>query len=158
MGDSASPLHVLEKVETSQQFFAWFGQIESQMDNEQESSYHKYAELLKRYSERCGLLLHEIDNALGVLTVRCFCYCCPAPCLMHALCAHSFWRFGVAILSSMEERRYIGRESSVHCSVSKLGGCNTVADDDNAVRVGVRENNFPARCMRAACSRPNGPH
>ena len=39
----------LEKIETSQQFFKWFGAIESQMEEEQESSFKKYAETLNKH-------------------------------------------------------------------------------------------------------------
>ena len=57
----------LEKIETSQQFFNWFGAIEAQMEEEQESSFKKYHETLNKYSGRCADVLEEIDTATTFL-------------------------------------------------------------------------------------------
>ena len=54
-------------METSQQFFAWYGAIEAQIEQEQESAFRTYAQLLTQYSDRCETLLSEIDRALTFL-------------------------------------------------------------------------------------------
>lgn len=53
----------LEKIETSQQFFKWFGAIEAEMEEEQESSFKQYHGLLTKYSKRCAEVLQEIESA-----------------------------------------------------------------------------------------------
>ncbi|CAB3989375.1 conserved oligomeric Golgi complex subunit 3-like [Paramuricea clavata] len=55
------------KVENAQQFFTWFAQVESQMEREQESSYHAYSEQLKQYRDHCDVILNEITEALRYL-------------------------------------------------------------------------------------------
>ena len=47
------------------QIKAWYGAIEAQIEHEQESSFTNYADLLTQYSDRCAMLLSEIDRALN---------------------------------------------------------------------------------------------
>lgn len=49
------------------QIKAWYGAIEAQIEHEQESSFTNYADLLTQYSDRCAMLLSEIDRALNFL-------------------------------------------------------------------------------------------
>ena len=49
MGGDLESWRVPEPVETSQQFFAWYGAIEAQIEQEQESAYRTYAQLLTQY-------------------------------------------------------------------------------------------------------------
>lgn len=63
-----------KNIETSQQFFAWFGAIQTQMEEEQESAYRNYATTLNKYSDRCATLITEIDNAYDFFKVECCVY------------------------------------------------------------------------------------
>jgi len=60
---AAGALLVTDSIETSQQFFLWFGKIEEQMEQEHESSFRQYNELLTKYSQLCADVLKEIENA-----------------------------------------------------------------------------------------------
>lgn len=60
---SVGDIGVDEKIETSQQFFKWFGNIEAQMEEAHESSFRAYHELLSKYSDRCTQVLDEVANA-----------------------------------------------------------------------------------------------
>eukprot|EP01137_Pigoraptor_chileana_P026174 Opistho-2@96741 len=59
-----APMAVGSRVETAQQFFAWFSDIEVQMEGEQERSYRSYASLLEQYRTHTDDILAEIDNGL----------------------------------------------------------------------------------------------
>lgn len=67
--DVSGRLVVGDSIETSQQFFQWFGTIEEQMEQEQESSFRQYNELLTKYSQLCADVLKEIENAKTALGV-----------------------------------------------------------------------------------------
>ncbi|KAL9965707.1 hypothetical protein ACROYT_G029547 [Oculina patagonica] len=56
-----------EKIENAQQFFAWFANVEAQMEEEQESSYRSYAEQLSSYRDHCDSILNEVESALNHL-------------------------------------------------------------------------------------------
>ena len=70
---------VTQSIETSQQFFQWFRAIEDQMEQEQESSFRQYDELLTKYSQLCADVLTEIEHAKSFLGVSCACSCCMLP-------------------------------------------------------------------------------
>ncbi|KAK2566497.1 Conserved oligomeric Golgi complex subunit 3 [Acropora cervicornis] len=53
-----------EKIENSQQFFAWFAKVEAQMEEEQESSYRTYAAQLSSYRSHCDSILNQVEAAL----------------------------------------------------------------------------------------------
>ncbi|XP_038049939.1 conserved oligomeric Golgi complex subunit 3-like isoform X2 [Patiria miniata] len=53
-----------EKIENAQQFFAWFNNVESQMDHDEEISYRRYCDQLKEYRDQCDLVLDEVSDAL----------------------------------------------------------------------------------------------
>ncbi|XP_058965587.2 conserved oligomeric Golgi complex subunit 3 [Pocillopora verrucosa] len=56
-----------EKIENAQQFFAWFANVEAQMEEEQESSYRSYAARLRSYRDHCDSILSEVESALNHL-------------------------------------------------------------------------------------------
>ncbi|KAJ7330670.1 Golgi transport complex subunit 3 [Desmophyllum pertusum] len=56
-----------EKIENAQQFFAWFANVEAQMEEEQESSYRSYAAQLSSYRDHCDSILSEVESALNHL-------------------------------------------------------------------------------------------
>ncbi|XP_020896480.1 conserved oligomeric Golgi complex subunit 3 [Exaiptasia diaphana] len=56
-----------EKIENAQQFFTWFAQVETQMEEEQESSYRSYSNQLKAYRDHCDTILSEVEVALSHL-------------------------------------------------------------------------------------------
>ncbi|EDV25318.1 uncharacterized protein TRIADDRAFT_24447 [Trichoplax adhaerens] len=53
-----------QPVETAQQFFSWFADVELQMESEQEQEYRAYSDQLDQYYQLCTSIEEQIDNAL----------------------------------------------------------------------------------------------
>lgn len=67
--ESAELMHVPQQpVESSQQFFAWFAQVEGRVEYEQEQAFRAYQALLRGYSSQCDALLSEMERALKFLS------------------------------------------------------------------------------------------
>ena len=52
------------RVETTQQFFGWYEQLEAQKEAEAGETFTAYAGLLTEYRDRCDEILGEISGAL----------------------------------------------------------------------------------------------
>lgn len=52
---------------SSQQFFAWFENIELLVEEEQEAAFRSYAALLQEYSRRCGAVVGSVERAVAFL-------------------------------------------------------------------------------------------
>ncbi|XP_040057087.1 conserved oligomeric Golgi complex subunit 3 [Gasterosteus aculeatus] len=53
-----------ERIETAQQFFAWFAALQANMDQDESSKYRKTRDDLNCYQEQCDAILKDVSTAL----------------------------------------------------------------------------------------------
>ncbi|XP_034042106.1 conserved oligomeric Golgi complex subunit 3 [Thalassophryne amazonica] len=53
-----------DRIETAQQFFAWFAKLQTNMDQEESANYRKTREHLNCYQEQCDAILNDVNAAL----------------------------------------------------------------------------------------------
>ena len=57
-----------EPIETNQQFYDWFAQVELSMEREQEEIYRHHLDELEDYIASCETVLEQLDDARGLLS------------------------------------------------------------------------------------------
>ncbi|OXB57970.1 hypothetical protein ASZ78_004292 [Callipepla squamata] len=53
-----------ERIETAQQFFSWFAQLQTQMDQDEGAKYRQMRDYLSGFQEQCDAILHDVNSAL----------------------------------------------------------------------------------------------
>ncbi|OXB79831.1 UNVERIFIED_CONTAM: hypothetical protein H355_000993 [Colinus virginianus] len=53
-----------ERIETAQQFFSWFAQLQTQMDQDEGAKYRQMRDYLSGFQEQCDGILHDVNSAL----------------------------------------------------------------------------------------------
>nr|XP_033803321.1 conserved oligomeric Golgi complex subunit 3 [Geotrypetes seraphini] len=53
-----------ERIETAQQFFSWFAQLQTQMDQDEGAKYRDLKDYLSGFQEQCDAILRDVNSAL----------------------------------------------------------------------------------------------
>ncbi|XP_075447234.1 conserved oligomeric Golgi complex subunit 3 isoform X4 [Ascaphus truei] len=53
-----------DRIETAQQFFSWFAQLQTQMDQDEGAEYREMREYLSGFQEQCNCILNDVNIAL----------------------------------------------------------------------------------------------
>ncbi|KAM3678517.1 conserved oligomeric Golgi complex subunit 3 isoform 1-T1 [Ammospiza maritima maritima] len=53
-----------ERIETAQQFFSWFAQVQTQMDQDEGAKYRQMRDYLSGFQEQCDAILNDVNSAL----------------------------------------------------------------------------------------------
>uniref|UniRef100_A0A8B9QNF1 Conserved oligomeric Golgi complex subunit 3 n=1 Tax=Anas platyrhynchos TaxID=8839 RepID=A0A8B9QNF1_ANAPL len=53
-----------ERIETAQQFFSWFAQLQTQMDQDESAKYRQMRDYLSGFEEQCDTILNDVNSAL----------------------------------------------------------------------------------------------
>ncbi|MEE6471148.1 hypothetical protein FKM82_009194 [Ascaphus truei] len=53
-----------DRIETAQQFFSWFAQLQTQMDQDDGAEYREMREYLSGFQEQCNCILNDVNIAL----------------------------------------------------------------------------------------------
>uniref|UniRef100_A0A8C9NFA6 Conserved oligomeric Golgi complex subunit 3 n=1 Tax=Serinus canaria TaxID=9135 RepID=A0A8C9NFA6_SERCA len=53
-----------ERIETAQQFFSWFAQVQTQMDQDEGAKYRQMKDYLSGFQEQCDAILNDVNSAL----------------------------------------------------------------------------------------------
>uniref|UniRef100_A0A674I1J5 Conserved oligomeric Golgi complex subunit 3 n=1 Tax=Terrapene triunguis TaxID=2587831 RepID=A0A674I1J5_9SAUR len=53
-----------ERIETAQQFFSWFAQLQAQMDQDEGAKYRQMRDYLSGFQEQCDAILNDVNSAL----------------------------------------------------------------------------------------------
>uniref|UniRef100_A0A8C6W532 Conserved oligomeric Golgi complex subunit 3 n=1 Tax=Nannospalax galili TaxID=1026970 RepID=A0A8C6W532_NANGA len=53
-----------ERIETAQQFFSWFAELQTQMDQDEGTKYRQMRDYLSGFQEQCDAILNDVNNAL----------------------------------------------------------------------------------------------
>uniref|UniRef100_A0A8C6Z4L6 Component of oligomeric golgi complex 3 n=1 Tax=Nothoprocta perdicaria TaxID=30464 RepID=A0A8C6Z4L6_NOTPE len=53
-----------ERIETAQQFFSWFAQLQTQMDQDEGAKYRQMRDYLSGFQEQCDAILNDVNSAL----------------------------------------------------------------------------------------------
>uniref|UniRef100_A0A8C3LDC0 Conserved oligomeric Golgi complex subunit 3 n=1 Tax=Chrysolophus pictus TaxID=9089 RepID=A0A8C3LDC0_CHRPC len=53
-----------ERIETAQQFFSWFAQLQTQMDQDESAKYRQMRDYLSGFQEQCDAILNDVNSAL----------------------------------------------------------------------------------------------
>ncbi|KAJ7401772.1 component of oligomeric golgi complex 3 [Pitangus sulphuratus] len=53
-----------ERIETAQQFFSWFAQVQTQMDQDDGAKYRQMRDYLSGFQEQCDAILDDVNSAL----------------------------------------------------------------------------------------------
>nr|XP_020827002.1 conserved oligomeric Golgi complex subunit 3 isoform X2 [Phascolarctos cinereus] len=53
-----------ERIETAQQFFSWFAQLQTQMDQDEGTKYRQMRDYLSGFQEQCDAILNDVNRAL----------------------------------------------------------------------------------------------
>lgn len=53
-----------ERIETAQQFFSWFAELQSQMDQDEGSKFREMRDYLSGFQEQCDAILNDVNSAL----------------------------------------------------------------------------------------------
>eukprot|EP00124_Ichthyophonus_hoferi_P004781 Ihof_evm2s575 gene=Ihof_evmTU2s575 len=56
------------RIDNSNQFFAWFAQVEAEMDLEQEAAYRQHLGIMRQYLAMCDDMMSEVDETLNHLS------------------------------------------------------------------------------------------
>lgn len=67
-GGEGGELQVVKPIETSQEFFDWFGLVERRLEREQEHHYRAHLVQLSDYINTCEGVLEQLDDARGLLS------------------------------------------------------------------------------------------
>ncbi|KAM6144887.1 conserved oligomeric Golgi complex subunit 3 isoform 3-T3 [Phoenicopterus ruber ruber] len=53
-----------DRIETAQQFFSWFAQVQTQMDQDEGAKYRQMRDYLSGFQEQCDAILNDVNSAL----------------------------------------------------------------------------------------------
>ncbi|XP_069496876.1 conserved oligomeric Golgi complex subunit 3 [Ambystoma mexicanum] len=53
-----------ERIETAQQFFSWFAELQTQMDQDEGSKFREMRDYLSGFQEQCDAILNDVNSAL----------------------------------------------------------------------------------------------
>ncbi|XP_033370568.1 conserved oligomeric Golgi complex subunit 3 isoform X4 [Parus major] len=53
-----------ERIETAQQFFSWFAQVQTQMDQDEGAKYRQMRDYLSGFQDQCDAILNDVNSAL----------------------------------------------------------------------------------------------
>ncbi|XP_069061507.1 conserved oligomeric Golgi complex subunit 3 isoform X2 [Pleurodeles waltl] len=53
-----------ERIETAQQFFSWFAELQAQMDQDEGSKFREMRDYLSGFQEQCDAILNDVNSAL----------------------------------------------------------------------------------------------
>uniref|UniRef100_A0A8C5WG53 Conserved oligomeric Golgi complex subunit 3 n=1 Tax=Leptobrachium leishanense TaxID=445787 RepID=A0A8C5WG53_9ANUR len=53
-----------ERIETAQQFFSWFAQLQTKMDQDEGAKYREMRDYLSGFQEQCDAILNDVNTAL----------------------------------------------------------------------------------------------
>ncbi|XP_053311480.1 conserved oligomeric Golgi complex subunit 3 [Spea bombifrons] len=53
-----------DRIETAQQFFSWFAQLQTQMDQDEDAKYSEMRDYLSGFQEQCDAILNDVNIAL----------------------------------------------------------------------------------------------
>ncbi|RUS30632.1 Sec34-like family-domain-containing protein [Jimgerdemannia flammicorona] len=64
--ETATALGISEPIETTQQFFDWFAQMEAEMERDQEDVYRNYLAIVTLYRQACDEFLEQINTTANL--------------------------------------------------------------------------------------------
>lgn len=63
----ADPLQITAPIETTQQFYDWFGRVEESIEREQEESYRSYLNQVEAYIDACDEIVDNLEESRGLV-------------------------------------------------------------------------------------------